>query len=190
MNKLQKKLREMEFENKSKNQYKSSINEKLYFLKLNLSKVEKIPQEIILFETYEDELNYIIKEQNFDVQPIDKKITIYQKIVSEANISEEKKSALTELYFEDILNGRSKPQEDFEDWEFEGDNKIPKPLIKMLESIYLDVIPEKGKEQAKEYYNFAMKNIKYAQTHKESGAALSTAVSSMRFAVDYLVEAN
>jgi len=188
---LQKRLEEMELDYKSpslENQ-ETTWKEKNIFLKRKLKgSVKQIPQKTIHFENYEDELNYQIQKQNFYRQAIDKKVEIYTNIVKNAKIKPIQKESILEFYLEDVLEGRLKPSEDFHDSEFEGENKIPKQLVEMLQSIYLDVIPEKGKEQANNWRTSAMKHLRYALTHKESGNALNTAIASMRLAVDYLIE--
>jgi len=189
---LQRRLQEMENENPSPSlkNVKPTLRERTGFLKGYFSgAVEQIPQKEHIFGDLNDELNHYKQSENFDNTSLDGKVRICRNSIERTDYSSGLKDDL-QTYLEDALKGENPKNFHYDYFEEMEGKPVPQTIIDMIQQIYFEVAPVEAIKNAISSYKYAQRHWKYASEHAESGAALTTALFSLKSTFDYLIEAN
>lgn len=187
---LQRRLQEMERESPSPSlkNVKHTLREKASFLGRYFSRaVEQIPQKEHIFGNLNDELNHYKQSENFDGTSLDSKIRVCKNSIEKTDYSSDLKEDL-QTYLEDALKGENPTNSGY--FYHTLSKKVCPVIVDMIQQIYFEVAPVEARKNAISSYEYAQKHWKYASEHAESGAALSTALLSLKSAFDYLIDAN
>lgn len=189
---LQRRLQEMERESPSPSlkTAKPTLKERVGFLRRYLSGVvEQVPQKEHIFGNLNDEINHYRQSENFDDSTLDNKVRICKNSIERTDYSSGLKIDL-QTYLEDALKGENPNNFHYAYFEEMEDKAVPQEIVDMIQQIYFEVAPVEARKNAIRSYEYAQRHWKYASEHAESGAALTTALVSLKSTSDYLIKAN
>lgn len=143
-----------------------------------------------------DELNHHKQSENFDGVSLQDKVRIYKECINKTDISEPMKNWIVDDYLKKVLKAKENPKSDPSFWTIGQGKSVPKSIVDMLQTMYDEVVPTEARKRALEWYESSQQTLKRGHElfsergELPDGNSLTDAINYMRFAFDYLIDAN